>query len=99
MKYVNRVKIITALLAAVAVLNSGQLVAQESGFNLEESLHQQVFHELRQNVEHLYQSTRLLKTETDDGDIIARTAQTGFALPAIDSRSGAARNSVVNTVN
>ena len=99
MNIVKRVKTIVALLAAVAVLNSGQLAAQESGYTLEESIHLQVFHELRQNVEHLYQSARLVASDTDEEDVIARTAQTGFVLPAIQNSAGANRAGIVNTVN
>lgn len=85
MKLINlNTNAVLALVTAVVIAVSVPAKAEETGFTLEDSIRNQIFMELKANVQNLYQSGGLIVPSVDTS-VAARIASTNasgeFALP------------------
>ena len=103
MRLVNlKTNVVLALVTAVVIAGSVPAQAEETGFTLEDSIRNQIFLELKSNVETLYKSDRLLVPSVDTS-YAARVASSntngGFVLPVTIESIAPGKNKTYETIN
>jgi hypothetical protein len=103
MRLVNlKSKVVLALVTAVVIAGSVPAQAEEKGFTLEDSIRNQIFLELKSNVENLYQNSRLLVPSIDTSHaarVASSSTNSGFVLPNNNEGYVVVKNKVVENIN
>lgn len=91
-----------ALVTAAVLAASVPAQADETGFTLEDSIHKQIFLELKANVQELYRNSNLLVPSVDTSHaarVASNTDTVGINLPANVGGNAAIKNRVVEKTN
>jgi hypothetical protein len=103
MKLINlKSNVVLALVTALAIATSVPAQADEAGFTLEDSIRNQIFLELKANVQELYQNSSLFSPSVDTSyaaKVASNTTNDGFVLPTNVGDNAAVKNSDVEKIN
>ncbi len=103
MKFVNQnTNAILVLVAAIVIATSVPAKAEETGFTLEDSIRNQIFLELKSNVQNLYRSGNLLVPGVEISvaeRVAANDSNSGFTLPLSTNGSATRAERPVNNIN
>lgn len=103
MKLINlKSNVVLALVTAAVLATSVPAQAEEAGFTLEDSIRNQIFLELKANVQDLYRNGNLLLPSVDTSQaarVASNTANGGFVLPTTVGDNAAVKNSAVEKIN
>ncbi len=80
MTFITGKNVAVALIAGLLVLATVENHAGEIEFNLDEAIRAQVFEELKDNVQRLYEGDWLIVTAEDDKNVNGRTTWTRFPV-------------------
>jgi hypothetical protein len=85
MKFINlKTKVTLALITALVIGTGAPVYAEGTGLTLEDSIRNQIFLELKDNVEHLYRNSREDVTRIEPTvtvHVVKRNIEAGFSPP------------------
>jgi hypothetical protein len=103
MKNINLNKNLILVLVTTVLLASGVAAqAEENGFTLENSIRNEIFLELKSNVENLYQSNQWIVPEIDTrvaSRIVSNRSNSGFVIPVNRSSEPITKDNAVENIN
>ncbi len=103
MKFVKlNISVAVALLTAIVNVTSTSASAEETGFTLEDSIKNQIFLELKANVENLYQNGSLPVPGIDTAlaaRVVSNDENREFVLPVNMDAGTVAKDKIVENIN
>jgi hypothetical protein len=103
MKYFKlNTNVVLVLVTTILIATGTPSFAEEKGFTLDESIRQQVFTELKSNIENAYQNGFLLIPEIDTSfasRLADNNSAAGFVLPTSSGGGSVQNDSSVENVN